>query len=124
YSGQLSQVFMNIISNAIDALIDKRDKLAGGSGTWEPRIEISSEILEKSETEWVSVRIADNGPGMPPEIQKRIFEMFFTTKPVGKGTGLGLAISHQIVIQKHHGQLLMRSHPDIGTEFQILLPLV
>jgi two-component system, NtrC family, sensor kinase len=123
YSGQLSQVFMNIISNAIDALIDKRDKLAAGLESWEPQIEISSEILEKSDTEWVSVRIADNGPGMPPEIQKRIFETFFTTKPVGKGTGLGLAISHQIVTQKHHGQLLMRSQPEIGTEFQILLPL-
>jgi signal transduction histidine kinase len=124
YSGQLSQVFMNIISNAIDALLDQRNQQVAGLESWEPRIEISSEILEKLETEWVSVRIADNGPGMPPEIQKRIFETFFTTKPVGKGTGLGLAISHQIVTQKHHGQLLMRSQPEIGTEFQIMLPLV
>jgi signal transduction histidine kinase len=61
---------------------------------------------------------------MPPEIQKRIFETFFTTKPVGKGTGLGLAISHQIVTQKHEGQLLMCSQLEIGTEFEILLPLV
>jgi signal transduction histidine kinase len=124
YSGQLSQVFMNIISNAIDALIDKVEEKIPSSEAWEPQIEISTEILEHSDAEWVSVRIADNGPGMPPEIQKRIFEMFFTTKPVGKGTGLGLAISHQIVTQKHRGQLLIRSQPEMGTEFQILLPLV
>ena len=123
-SGQLSQVFMNIISNAIDALIDKGNEQAAFSKTWRPKIEISTEILEHSDTDWVSVRIADNGSGMPPAIQARIFETFFTTKPVGKGTGLGLAISHQIVTQKHGGQLLMRSVPGTGTEFQILLPLV
>ncbi len=123
YSGQLSQVFMNIISNAIDALTDKAHEQAACSTTWQPKIEISSEILERSDADWVSIRIADNGPGMPPEIQKRIFEMFFTTKPVGKGTGMGLAISHQIVTQKHGGELLMHSQPATGTEFQILLPL-
>ncbi|MGQ4648756.1 ATP-binding protein [Lyngbya aestuarii] len=124
YSGQLSQVFMNIISNAIDALEDRASEQVGGSKTWQPRIEIKTEIVSKSEVDWVSVRIADNGPGIPPEIQQRIFENFFTTKPVGKGTGLGLAISHQIVTQKHGGQLLMLSEPSIGTEFQILLPLI
>jgi signal transduction histidine kinase len=123
-SGQLSQVFMNIISNAIDALTDKRNEQTAFSKTWRPKIEISTEILEHSGADWVSVRIADNGSGMPPAIQARIFETFFTTKPVGKGTGLGLAISHQIVTQKHGGQLLMRSLPGTGTEFQILLPLV
>jgi signal transduction histidine kinase len=114
---------MNIISNAIDALTDKAHEQAACSTTWQPKIEISSEILERSDADWVSIRIADNGPGMPPEIQKRIFEMFFTTKPVGKGTGMGLAISHQIVTQKHGGELLMHSQPATGTEFQILLPL-
>jgi len=124
YSGQLSQVFMNIISNAIDALTEKVEEQAACSKTWQPQIEISTRIVERSHGDWVSVRIADNGPGMPPEIQKRIFETFFTTKPVGKGTGLGLAISHQIVTQKHEGQLLMCSQLEIGTEFEILLPLV
>lgn len=124
YSGQLSQVFMNIISNAIDALIDKVNEQGAFSKTWQPRIEISTDILERSNAEWISIRIADNGPGIPSDIQKRIFETFFTTKPVGKGTGLGLAISHQIVTQKHGGQLLMRSMPKTGTEFQILLPLL
>jgi signal transduction histidine kinase len=115
---------MNIISNAIDALTDKLGEQAASSKTWQPQIEISTKIVEHSDADWVSVRIADNGPGMPPAIQARIFETFFTTKPVGKGTGLGLAISHQIVTQKHGGQLLMRSQLEVGTEFQILLPLV
>ncbi|MBE9128129.1 MULTISPECIES: sensor histidine kinase [unclassified Coleofasciculus] len=121
-SGQLSQVFMNIISNAIDALTEKQqvEKLQ----SWQPQIEISTDCLEQLDTEWVLIRIADNGSGIPPEIQKRIFETFFTTKPVGKGTGLGLAISYQIVTQKHGGQLLMQSQLGVGTEFKILLPLV
>lgn len=124
YSGQLSQVFMNIISNAIDALTDKLSEPAVDNTTWEPQIEISTEMIERSKADWVLVRISDNGSGMSVEIQKRIFELFFTTKSVGKGTGLGLTISHQIVAQKHGGELLMRSQPEIGTEFTILLPLI
>jgi signal transduction histidine kinase len=124
YSGQLSQVFMNIISNAIDAVTDKLSEQAASSKTWQPQIKINTDLVERSDTDWVSVQIADNGSGIPLEIQKRIFEMFFTTKPVGKGTGMGLAISHQIVTEKHGGELLMRSQPEMGTEFQILLPLV
>lgn len=124
YSGQLSQVFMNIISNAIDALTDKAKEPENCSKTWQPQIKISTDIVEELDVEWVSVRIADNGSGIPLGIQKRIFETFFTTKPVGKGTGLGLAITHEIVTQKHQGQLLMRSQPNIGTEFEILLPMV
>lgn len=120
YSGQLSQVFMNIISNAIDALIDQKNQQKV-SANWQPQITISTDFVDL-DAEWMLIKIADNGPGMPPEIQKRVFETFFTTKPVGKGTGLGLAISHQIVTKKHGGQLLMQSVPEIGTEFQILLP--
>ena len=124
YSGQLSQVFMNIISNALDALMDKVNTQAFGSKLWKPTIEVHTSLVERSQEDWVSVRIVDNGAGIPPNIQSRIFETFFTTKPVGKGTGLGLAISHQIVTQKHGGELLMYSQPEIGTEFEILLPLV
>ncbi len=124
YSGQLSQVFMNIITNAIDALTDKLKDRENSSRIWQPKIEIHTTILEDKDGDWVSVRITDNGPGIPLAIQQRIFESFFTTKPVGKGTGLGLAISHQIVTEKHGGKLLMKSEPDMGTEFQILLPLV
>lgn len=124
YSGQLSQVFMNLLSNAIDALTDKSNDSITDLKTWQPQIEISTDIIENSDRHWIAVRIADNGPGIPQKIQSRIFETFFTTKPVGKGTGLGLAISHQIVTQKHQGQLLLHSQPDMGTEFKILLPLV
>lgn len=128
YSGQLSQVFMNIISNAIDALMDESCDLED----WQPRIEITTEVLETENRDWLVVRITDNGPGIPPEIQSRIFETFFTTKPIGQGTGLGLAISHQIVTEKHGGQLLMHSHSlssgetqmGSGTEFEIRLPLI
>lgn len=123
FYGQLSQVFMNLISNAIDALNEKKDTLGTASKSWQPQIEISTNIVERLGSGWVSIRIADNGLGMSLDIQKRIFEAFFTTKPVGKGTGLGLAISHQIVSQKHGGQLLLHSVPDQGTEFEILLPL-
>ncbi len=125
YSGQLSQVFTNIISNAIDALMEKAETLkqAGSASKWQPQIEITTSVVEAENTNWAAIRIADNGPGMPPKIQKRIFETFFTTKPVGKGTGLGLAISHQIVTEKHNGKLNVRSEAEFGTEFEILLPL-
>ncbi|HEY9297461.1 MAG TPA: ATP-binding protein, partial [Phormidium sp.] len=94
YSGQLSQVFVNIISNAADALMEK---VSIAPKTWQAQITISTEIVEVDSVLWAAVRIADNGSGIPLEIQGRIFETFFTTKPVGKGTGLGLAISHQII---------------------------
>ncbi|OCQ92122.1 histidine kinase [Oscillatoriales cyanobacterium USR001] len=131
YSGQLSQVFMNLIGNSIDAL----EELPEGEN-YSRVIKIETELIENYQEDslnaevktqnnpWVAIRIADNGPGIPPEIQRRIFEMFFTTKPVGKGTGLGLAITHQIVTEKHNGKLNLHSTPGTGTEFEILLPLV
>jgi len=137
YSGQLSQVFMNLLSNAIDAVMEKADVQGAASvsseqepTTWQPEIKITTEV-RSPETEstsanpsrWVVVRIADNGTGIPPELQQRIFETFFTTKPVGKGTGLGLAISNQIVTEKHQGRLNLHSQVGVGTEFEILLPL-
>ncbi|MEB3232942.1 MAG: HAMP domain-containing sensor histidine kinase, partial [Leptolyngbyaceae bacterium] len=72
--------------------------------------------------QWVEVAIADNGPGIPSHLQQRIFDPFFTTKPVGKGTGLGMSISHQIIIEKHRGQIKCNSTPGQGTEFIIQIP--
>ncbi|MBP0029414.1 MAG: HAMP domain-containing histidine kinase [Roseofilum sp. Guam] len=119
YSGQLSQVFMNLLTNAIDAL-NEREK----SDQWKPEITITTQwLMESDQSEWVKIEVGDNGTGIPPEIQERIFETFFTTKPVGKGTGLGLAISHQIVTEKHQGYLKLRSQIGSGTTFEIWLPV-
>ena len=110
YAGQMNQVFMNILANAIDALED--------SQTADAEITISTAHQQAE----VVVSIADNGPGIDEAIQEKIFDPFFTTKPVGKGTGMGMAISYQIVVEKHQGQLLCNSSKGKGTEFVICLP--
>ncbi|WP_017318026.1 sensor histidine kinase [Mastigocladopsis repens] len=131
YVEQLKQVFINILSNAIDSLEE-------GMKNWNSRIDIEQDLLPKDEppkmvlrisTEMpapfthVVIRIADNGPGMIEKVRQRIFEPFFSTKPVGKGTGLGLFISYQIVVEKHRGQLDCISAPGQGTEFIIKIPV-
>lgn len=120
YSGQLSQVFMNLLSNAIDAVLEKQ---ATAVSDWKPTITITTQVLTDCPSAIAQICISDNGIGMSPEVQKRIFETFFTTKPVGQGTGLGLAISQQIIHQKHQGELKVRSQLGSGTEFEILLPI-
>ena len=117
YAGQLNQVFMNILANAIDVL---EESLINGSITDNAKIEIYTEITKDQQ---VIIRIQDNGVGIPENIQKRLFEPFFTTKPVGKGTGLGLSISYKIITEKHHGNLQCISAPGLGTEFMITIPL-
>ncbi len=121
FSGQLSQVFMNILNNAIDALEEKKIKEKANGFPWtNPQLTITTTIINPQE---LSIKIADNADGVPPDIQEKIFEMFFTTKSVEKGTGLGLAISYQIITEKHGGKLQMTSTPNKGTEFEIILPL-
>jgi signal transduction histidine kinase len=106
YASELNQVWTNIIDNAVDAM--------NGKG----------EIILKTykEDNHVIVEIVDNGPGIPEEIRSRIYEPFFTTKPPGKGTGLGLHISHDIIANRHHGQLLVESKPG-ETKFKVVLPV-
>ncbi|HEY9705407.1 MAG TPA: HAMP domain-containing sensor histidine kinase, partial [Allocoleopsis sp.] len=125
FSGQLSQVFMNLISNAIEALMDKVQRLPN-LNNWKPKIEIITKSIkqEDSKNYWICVSIIDNGDGMSKEVQSRIFEPFYTTKPVGKGTGLGLAISYQIVTEKHGGRILVNSKPQQGTGFDVFLPVI
>jgi signal transduction histidine kinase len=106
YGGELNQVWTNIIDNAVQAM--------DGAGT----LELSARPLGDS----VEVRIADSGPGIPPEVAPRIFEPFFTTKAQGVGTGLGLHIAHNIVVDRHHGRIDFTTGPG-GTEFRIVLPL-
>ncbi|MBD2244791.1 ATP-binding protein [Nostoc sp. FACHB-888] len=120
YPGQLNQVFMNIISNAIDALENYNDKRTIAEIQANPnKITITTQVIE---TQCV-IRIADNGSGMTEAVKERLFDPFFTTKPVGKGTGLGLSISYQIVVEKHGGTLRCVSEPGQGTEFWIEIPL-
>ena len=109
YAGQLNQVFMNILSNAIDALQDKGDLII-----------IRTQMQGNS---WVKISIIDNGPGIEKDIQKKLYDPFFTTKEVGKGTGLGMAISYQIIVEKHGGSLNCLSELDRGTEFEIKIPI-
>jgi len=117
YPAQLNQVFMNIISNAIDAIEETKN-----SGRWNSEEIPSIWIITEVEGDYLKVRIKDNGPGIPAEVREKIFEPFFTTKSVGKGTGLGLAISYQIVA-KHNGKMEVNSEPGKGTEFVISLPV-
>ncbi len=121
YAGQLNQVFMNILSNAIDAFAESNQNRT------DPEIELSPNVIyiqtQLTPDHQVSIRIRDNGPGIPPSVISKIFDPFFTTKDVGKGTGLGLAISYQIVVDRHRGRLDCQSTPDQGTEFSIQIPL-
>ncbi|HYX14015.1 MAG TPA: ATP-binding protein [Nostoc sp.] len=124
YPGQLNQVFMNILANAIDALEEdmenSRFRSSPQSPTPNPQITIRTKVFDQK---WVVIRIADNGPGMKEEVIRRIYDPFFTTKDIGKGTGLGMAISYQIVVDKHGGMLKCHSQPGEGTEFWIQIPL-
>ncbi|GAX37901.1 sensor histidine kinase [Nodularia sp. NIES-3585] len=112
YPAQLNQVFMNILSNAIDVLMGQKSHLEK---------QITIETL-KLDAHYIKIGIKDNGLGIPPEIINKLFNPFFTTKPVGKGTGLGLSISYQI-IEKHKGKIEVISQLGQGTEFIILLPI-
>ena len=113
YAGQLNQVFMNLLTNAIDALEESPFTKK------QPKILIHTSLKD----ERVFISITDNGIGMSQDINKRLFDPFFTTKPVGKGTGMGLSISYQIIVQKHCGQLMCISAPGEGAEFLIVIPL-
>ncbi|NES71718.1 MAG: HAMP domain-containing histidine kinase, partial [Okeania sp. SIO2D1] len=75
------------------------------------------------QTNRAQIRVCDNGIGMSKEVIDKIFDPFYTTKPIGKGTGLGLSISYQIVVDKHHGNLYCISELGVGTEFIIDIPL-
>jgi signal transduction histidine kinase len=115
FAGQLNQVFMNIIGNAIDAIEEEIEK----GEIAQPCIHIHTEASDKS----VIVRIKDNGMGIPEDVKSRMFDHLFTTKDVGKGTGLGLAIARQIVEDKHGGTIHVNSELGQGTEFIITLPV-
>jgi signal transduction histidine kinase len=120
YPGQINQVFMNILANAIDALEEANVKRTYQELKENPNlITIRTAMID---SKWVKIAISDNGMGMPESVQKRLFDPFFTTKSVGKGTGMGLPISYQIVTEKHRGKLDCFSIPGKGTELIVQIP--
>ena len=121
YPGQLNQVFMNIINNALDAIETYNSKRSPQTIIDDPST-ITLRTTAK-DAEFISIKIIDNGPGITEDIKARLFDPFFTTKPVGKGTGLGLSIAYQIVVEKHGGELLCNAQPEVGTEFEIKIPI-
>jgi signal transduction histidine kinase len=108
YPGKLNQVWMNLLSNAAQAVSDRPT----------PKVSVKTEL----EGDWVTVSISDNGTGIKPADQSKIFEPFYTTKPVGQGTGLGLSICHSI-IERHGGSIWFETMPDQGTTFKVKIPL-
>jgi len=135
YASQLNQVFLNLLTNAIDAVETKPDSrlitihtslIQNSNGTQRPSCwasQIPNDSAQTSNHQSVVILITDNGPGMSKEILHKIFDPFFTTKPVGSGTGLGLSISYHIVVEKHRGQLSCISAPGYGTAFLVDIPV-
>jgi light-regulated signal transduction histidine kinase (bacteriophytochrome) len=121
YPGQLNQVFMNVLSNAIDAIEQAQDR---SSEPYTGQITIRTSMATETGTQpHIVMCFADNGSGIPESIQSRIFDPFFTTKPVGKGTGLGLSVSYQIIVDKHGGAFQCSSTLGQGTELWIKIPI-
>ncbi len=121
YAGYLNQVYLHILTNAIDAIESNLDKPeAEQVGPRGEQIRIQTSVVCE---EWVQIIISDSGIGIPESERSNIFNPFFTTKPVGTGTGMGMAISHQIVVEKHRGSLEFFSKPNEGTEFVIRIPI-
>lgn len=121
YPGSLNQVFMNILTNAVDAVEEVNAQPSCQALKPNPgRITIRTSVIE---SQWIEIAIADNGTGIPEHLQQRIFDPFFTTKPLGKGTGIGMSISHQIIVEKHYGKLTCFSTLGEGTEIIVQIPL-
>lgn len=123
YAGQLNQVFMNLLANAIDAL--EEGEISKENPAY---IELKTRLLEtpnnlQPDNPQVEITIRDNGVGMSPDVQQKVFDHLFTTKPVGQGTGLGLAIAHQIIKEKHQGHIALQSVAGEGTAFIVTLPV-
>lgn len=114
FAGEVNQVFLNLLVNAAHAIIDRNGEDSGVLG--------NIRITTSHDDDFVEVRVADSGGGIPEEIQDRVFDSFFTTKEPGRGTGQGLAIAHSVIVQKHGGRIWFESETGVGTTFVIRLP--
>ena len=115
---ELGRVLINLFSNAFYA-VGQRRKVEGDG--YHPTVTVSTRRLEQSGEDWVEIRIADNGTGIPAELREKVFEPFFTTKPTGDGTGLGLSLAYDIITQGHGGVMTVESEEGVGTTFSIQL---
>jgi two-component system NtrC family sensor kinase len=123
-AGEINQVLMNILGNAIDALNEQAERNLMHDLIINNQTKYQIKITTKAiNSDWISISIQDNGTGICQGIKSKIFDPFFTTKPVGQGTGLGLSISYKIITEKHNGRLLCLSEPGKGTEFLIEIPV-
>ena len=113
---EITRVLLNLISNGFYAATKRKAEANGGN--YEPTLAAATKNLGDS----VEIRIRDNGTGIPPEVKEKMFNPFFTTKPVGEGTGLGLSISHDIIVKQHGGSIEVDTQPGEFTEFRIVLP--
>jgi signal transduction histidine kinase len=113
---EITRVLLNLISNGFYAATKRNTEVNGGD--YEPTLAAATKTLGNS----VEIRIRDNGTGIPPEVKKKMFNPFFTTKPAGEGTGLGLSISHDIIVKQHGGSIEVDTKPGEFTEFRIVLP--
>ena len=113
---EITRVLLNLISNGFYATTKRKAEANGGD--YEPTLAAATKNLGDS----VEISIRDNGTGIPPEVKEKMFNPFFTTKPVGEGTGLGLSISHDIIVKQHGGSIEVDTQPGEFTEFRIVLP--
>ncbi len=122
FSGQINQVLMNLLANAIDALEESNIGCSYKDIEAHPnQITIQTRVTADSQN--IVISIKDNGVGMSPDVQEKIFDHLFTTKPVGKGTGLGLSIAREIIVEKHSGSFSVNSNPGEGSKFVITIPI-
>jgi signal transduction histidine kinase len=120
----MGRVLLNLCTNALHAVRERQRQVIAEAGdaaaaAYEPTVTVST---RRPAGRTVEIRVRDNGTGMPAAVQEKIFQPFFTTKPVGEGTGLGLSLSYDIVTKGHGGTLTVESEEGEGTEFLIILP--
>lgn len=120
HPSQVNQVFLNLLNNAIDAIHDRVANCPNFQPNFTLCITLQTECLGG---EWVQIQISDTGSGIPDSIRSKLFDPFFSSKPVGSGTGLGLFVAYQVIVEQHGGELTFSSTPGKGTIFSIKLPV-